>query len=108
MKSLPAGRNDLYGFLEHHQESEFKEILVKGRFLQSDGHDYSREGEAHWHRKILETYDSSKGVLLSQVGSRNSIEKLDIPDKYFTLRDLEREGLDGWMLRETDWKVMCC
>jgi hypothetical protein len=106
---LYSGRNDLYALLEHHKEEEFSEILIKGRFLQSDGHDYGEDGlgrEMHWHRKILETYNpKTRKVLLSKLGSRRLIKELDIPDKEFTISDLYKEGLDGWMLRETDWKI---
>jgi hypothetical protein len=104
--NLGPGRNELYTFLDRNDNLE--EVLIKGRFLQSDFHDTGcKSGEhMHWYRKILETYNPKTGVvLLSKPGSRRLIKELDTPDKLYTILDLYKEGLAYWKLRETDEKL---
>ena len=116
VKELASGRNDLDIFLRSEEHLDYlEEILVEGRFLESDFHDHEapinkengcRE-HMHWYRKILKTYDPNKKcVLLSKVGSRRLIKSLDEPDKEFDYKALvEDDNKYVWMVREKDHKL---
>ncbi|MFA4953281.1 MAG: hypothetical protein WC584_03590 [Candidatus Pacearchaeota archaeon] len=109
---LKQGRNDLDKYIEF--GTPLEELLVEGRFLESDWHDTgapkAENGcriHMHWYRKILKTYDSEKdAVLLSEKGSRRLIGNLDKPDKEYTKQELYGESvIMNWKVREKDCKL---
>lgn len=106
-EDLSQGRNELEGFVRI--GIPLQKVLVKGRFLESDSHDYEgckNGNHMHWHYKILETYNPKTGkVLLSKKGSRRLIENLEIPDKKYSIEDLYDDNLIYLMVREKDHKL---
>jgi hypothetical protein len=97
---LRISRNDLYRIIDRYSLEQLVDILIAGRYLQSDFHDSVEKikyGHMHLYRKILRDFNpQTKTVLLSKVGSRRLLQNLDEPDKQFTLEELYCEN---WMLR---------
>jgi len=104
---LQQGRNDLDNHLEF--ETNLEELLIAGRFLESDAHDAEgcRNDHMHWYKKILATYDPKRdAILLSLQGSRRLLENLDKPDREYSRRELYEEALKmNWKVRETDYHL---
>jgi len=103
-KKLAPGRNELDEIIMY--EEHLENWLIKGRYLQTDCHDTSGEETCHWHRKILKDYNPDTGlILLSEEGSLNSKQNLEIPDHEFTIEELYETRIAYWMLREKNWKL---
>jgi len=104
---LPQGRNDLEEFIEW--GTPLEEVLVEGRFLESDFHDSEgcKTEHMHWYKKILRTYDpKTDSVLLSEKGSRRLIENLDKPDREYSKQEIYEEALRmWWKVRETNYHL---
>lgn len=104
---LKQGRNDLDRHIE--VKTPLEELLVAGRFLESDWHDAEgcQNDHMHWHKKVLKTYDPEKdAVLLSKQGSRRLIENLDKPGREYSRKELYEEALEmSWKVRETDYRL---
>ncbi len=104
---LGQGRYDLETYIESNVPLE--ELLVEGRFLQSDFHDAEcpKNDHMHWYRKVLKTYDPEKDtVLLSKKGSRRLIDNLDDPEREFSRQELYEESIRmNWKVRPEDHKL---
>ncbi|MBI5347308.1 MAG: hypothetical protein HZB66_01720 [Candidatus Aenigmarchaeota archaeon] len=104
---LKQGRNDLDRHIE--VGTPLEELLVAGRFLESDWHDCEgcKNDHMHWYKKVLKTYDSKKdAVLLSQQGSRRLIGNIDKPDREYSRQELYEEALKmDWKVREIDYPL---
>ena len=104
---LDSGRNDLDKKIEH--KVPLEELLIEGRFLESDFHDGKGcvNDHMHWYRKVLKTYDPKKEtVLLSKKGSRRLIDNLNEPEREFTKDELYKESLEmNWKIREKDYDL---
>ena len=104
---LQQGRNDLDRYIE--VEIPLEELVVAGRFLESDWHDAEgcQGDHMHWYKKVLETYDpETDSVLLSQQGSRRLLDNLDKPDKKYSRQELYEEALKmNWKVREADYHL---
>jgi len=107
---LRQGRNDLHRYIEFGTHRyPLDELLIEGRFLQSDFHDTEgcRDKHMHWYRKVLRTYDPERDVvLLSKQGSRRLVDNLDEPDKEFSTEELYEESLTmRWKVRPKDHEL---
>lgn len=104
---LEQGRNDLDRAIEVGKPLE--ELLVAGRFLESDFHDAEgcQGDHMHWYKKVLKSYDpETDSVLLSEQGSRRLIDNLDKPDKEYSRQELYREATRmNWKVREADYHL---
>jgi|SRR3989344_6570447 len=104
---LEQGRNDLDEYME--VNTPLEELLIEGRFLESDFHDSEgcKKEHMHWYKKILKTYNPEKdAVLLSKKGSRRLIENLNEPDREYSKQELYEEALRmWWKVREADYSL---
>lgn len=101
---LSPGRNELTKMIEFRRP--LQDILIKGRFLESDFHDDEgcNEDHMHWYKKILGDYNlKTETILLSKKGSRRLLDNLNKPDRQYTRQELYNEASEmHWKVREAD------